>query len=84
MTPSQEEVRKSAEEIVEEFVRLTQDLPAVEEQYYLGGSVNITRPDGEPTSSETRTEFRNRFLSTAPGSDEEGYIKVEVARWVEP
>jgi hypothetical protein len=79
-----EEIKKSAEEIVEEFVRLTQHLPPAPEQYYLEESVNVTRRDGEPTPPSEREDFRRRFLSVAPASDEDGSIKAEVAQWAEP
>lgn len=78
---SHEEIRKSAEEIVDEFTKLTSDLPEIAEQYYLGENVNIVRPDGEPTPEEERKDFRRRFLEIAPGTSEEGRVRVEVARW---
>ena len=78
-----EEIKRSAEEIVEEFVKATSDLPEVEESYYSSEEFNLTRPDGEPSSEEERSEFRARFLSIAPGSDDEGRVRVEVAKWVE-
>jgi predicted Asp-tRNA(Asn)/Glu-tRNA(Gln) amidotransferase subunit C len=83
MRASREEVERSAEEIVEEFTRVTEGLPTVRESYYGREEFNIMRPDGEPAPEGKLVEFKRRFLSIAPGSDEEGNVCVEVAGWVE-
>lgn len=75
------EIERSAEEIVESFVKAAEGLPALEETYYSHGLYNIMRPDGEPTSDRERADFRERFVSNMPGADEDGNLRVEVARW---
>lgn len=76
-----EEIEKSAEEIIETFVKAAEGLPQVEETYYTTKLQNIFRPDGEPTGEEERARFRKGFLAIAPGKDEQGGLKVEVAKW---
>jgi len=76
-----EEIEKSAEEIIETFVKVTEDLPKVEETYYATKLHNILRPDGEPTDEEERARFREGFLKIAPSTDEQGGLRVEVAKW---
>lgn len=83
MRAPSEEIQRSAEEIVNEFVEATKTLPEVRESYYTSEEFNVMRPDGEPASKEELTEFRRHFLSIAPGADEEGNVRVEVAKWVE-
>ena len=75
------EIERSAEEIVESFVKAAEGLPALEETYYSHELYNITRPDGKPSSSKERADFRKRFVSNMPGADEDGNLRVEVARW---
>ena len=75
------EIERSAEEIVESFVEATKELPELKETYYNQEAYNIVRPDGEPTPPKERTEFRKRFISNMPSSDDHGNLKVEVARW---
>lgn len=75
------EIERSAEEIVGSFVKAAEDLPALEETYYSHGLYNITRPDGKPSPNEERKDFRKCFVSNMPGSDEDGNLRVEVAKW---
>jgi predicted Asp-tRNA(Asn)/Glu-tRNA(Gln) amidotransferase subunit C len=75
------EIEKSAEEIVESFVKAAEKLPELRETYYSQEAYNIVRPDGRPTPPGERSEFRKRFISNMPGSDDQGNLKVEVARW---
>jgi Asp-tRNA(Asn)/Glu-tRNA(Gln) amidotransferase C subunit len=77
------EIERSAEEIVETFVNTTKELPKTEETYYSQKTYNIMRADEQPTPTKELSEFRKRFISIMPSSDEEGNLKVEVARWVE-
>jgi hypothetical protein len=77
------EIERSAEEIVDSFVKATGGLPELKETYYSREAFNVVRPDGEPTPPQELAEFRRRFLSVMPGSDEEGNLRVEVARWAE-
>jgi predicted Asp-tRNA(Asn)/Glu-tRNA(Gln) amidotransferase subunit C len=77
----QKEIERSAEEIVESFVRATEDLPKLKETYYSQETYNVVRPDGEPTREKERAEFRKRFISIMPGADEQGNLRVEVAKW---
>ena len=76
------EIERSAEEIVESFVEAAEGLPSKRETYYSHEVYNIMRPDGEPSPGGERSEFRGRFIEIMPGSDEDGNLKVEVARWV--
>lgn len=76
-------MERSAEEIVKSFVEAAERLPELKETYYSQEAYNILRPDGSPTPEDERTEFRKRFISIMPGSDEEGNLRVEVARWAE-
>ncbi len=82
MAERQKEIERSAEEIVQSFVEATKELPELNETYYNQEAYNIVRPDGEPTPEENRLEFRKRFISNMPGSDDQGNLRVEVARWV--
>lgn len=75
------EIERSAEEIVESFVEAAEGLPSMKETYYSHEVYNIMRPDGEPSPSEGRAEFRGLFMKIMPGSDEDGNLRVEVAKW---
>ncbi len=76
-------IERSADEIVQSFVEATEDLPETKETYYNQGAYNIVRPDGEPTPKKELDEFKKRFTQNMPKSDEDGNLKVEVAKWVE-
>ena len=78
----QKEIERSAEEIVESFVKVAKGLPSEREMYYSQEAYNVVRPDGKPSSSEERTEFRKRFIKIMPAKDEDGNLRVEVAKWV--
>ena len=82
MTERLKEIERSAEEIVESFVESAKKLPELKETYYSQEVYNIVRQDGKPTPAGKCAEFRKRFLSNMPGSDDQGNLKVEVARWV--
>jgi Asp-tRNA(Asn)/Glu-tRNA(Gln) amidotransferase C subunit len=75
------EIERSAEEIVNSFVEASEALPPRKETYYSHEVYNIMRSDGEPSPSGERSEFRKAFLKIMPHSDENGNLKVEVARW---
>jgi Asp-tRNA(Asn)/Glu-tRNA(Gln) amidotransferase C subunit len=75
------EIERSAEEIVKSFVEITERLPIKRETYYSHEVYNIMRPDGEPSPSGERSEFRGYFIAIMPGSDEDGNLRVEVAKW---
>ena len=77
------EIERSAEEIVESFVRAAEELPKLKETYYSQETYNVVRPDGKPTREKERAEFRKRFISIMPGADEQGNLRVEVAKWAE-
>ncbi len=81
MVERSREIERSAEEIVQSFVKASEKLPELKETYYSQEAYNITRPDGEPTSEPERAAFRERFISNMPGSDDKGNLKVEVAKW---
>ncbi len=83
MSEREKEIERSAEEIVESFVEAAKELPELKETYYSQEAYNIVRPDGKPTPAEERAKFRKRFISNMPTSDEQGNLKVEVARWAE-
>jgi Asp-tRNA(Asn)/Glu-tRNA(Gln) amidotransferase C subunit len=76
------EIERSAEEIVKSFLEASETLPSRKETYYSHEVYNIMRPDGEPSPTGERSEFRKAFLKIMPHSDENGNLKVEVARWV--
>jgi Asp-tRNA(Asn)/Glu-tRNA(Gln) amidotransferase C subunit len=76
------EIERSAEEIVNSFVEASESLPTRKETYYSHEVYNIMRPDGEPSPSGERSDFRRAFLDIMPHSDENGNLKVEVAKWV--
>ncbi len=83
MTKREKEIERSAEEIVKSFVEAAKELPELKETYYSQEVYNIVRPDGKPTPAEGRAKFRKRFISNMPTSDDQGNLKVEVARWAE-
>lgn len=83
MAEREKEIERGAEEIVKSFVEAAKELPKLKETYYSQESYNIVRPDGEPSREEERTEFRKRFISVMPGVDEQGNLRVEVAKWAE-
>lgn len=78
-----EEIERSAQEIVESFIKAAEKLPKFKETYYNQETYNVVRPDEEPSREEERTEFRERFISIMPGADEQGNLRVEVAKWAE-
>ncbi len=75
------EIERSAEEILRVFTRVIESLPVEEETYYGQELVNPLRPDGEPSPPSVRREFRKCFISIMPASDDDGKLRVEVARW---
>lgn len=81
MAERAKEIERSAEEIVESFVKASEKLPELKETYYSQEAYNIMRPDGEPTPEAERQQFRKRFISNMPNSDDKGNLKVEVAKW---
>ena len=76
------EIERSAEEIVKSFVEAAESLPVKRETYYSHEVYNIMRHDGKPSPSGERSEFRRLFIEIMPHPDEDGNLKVEVARWV--
>lgn len=81
MGDREEEIKRSAEEIIASFVKATENIPELKETYYSLEAYNVVRTDDEPSSEEERSLFRSRFISLMPKSDELGNLKVEVARW---
>jgi len=75
------EIERSAEEMVESFVEAAKGLPTLEETYYSHELYNVVRQDGEPSPPKPREDFRRRFISVAPATDEQGNLRVEVAKW---
>ena len=75
------EIERSAEEIVESFVEASKGLPTLEETYYSQKLYNVVRPDGKPSPPEQRGDFRKYFIAAAPSTDEQGNLRVEVAKW---
>ena len=75
------EIERSAEEIVKSFLEASETLPTRKETYYSHEVYNIMRPDGEPSPTGERSEFRKAFLKIMPHYDENGNLKVEVAKW---
>ncbi len=83
MAEREKEIGCNVEEIIKSFVAAAEDLPKLKETYYSQETYNVSRPDGEPSREGERTEFRKRFISIMPGADEQGNLRVEVAKWVE-
>lgn len=83
MREKQEEIIRSAEEIVNSFIQAVAGLPEVKETYFAQENFNVLRKDGAPAPPEELARFREEFLSNAPASDEHGNLVVEVARWAE-
>ena len=77
----EQEIERSVEEMVKSFLKAAGKLPELKETYYSRESYNVVRPDGEPKPAGELAEFRKRFISTAPGTDRDGNLKVEVAKW---
>lgn len=78
-----EDIKKSAEKIIEEFSEIEKDLPSGEETYYLIESINVLKSDKKVKDSKELKDFRKKFLDIMPKKDEEGNLKVEVAEWTE-
>lgn len=76
-------IKQSAERIVESFEKATKEIPPLEETYYIKDIPHTLRSDGELLSKEKRSDFRSRFKSIMPASDENGNLKVEIAKWTE-
>lgn len=83
MAKDEEEIKESAEEIVDSFSEIVEDLPTEKETYYIQDIFNVLRSDGESTSEEELGQFRENFLKVVPEADQEGNLKVEVAKWKE-
>jgi len=77
------EIERSAEEIVKDFVKASKALPSVKETYYSHEAQNVMRPDGKPSPEKGRKDFREMFVKVMPDSDDEGNLRVEVAKWTE-
>lgn len=77
------EIRESAEEIVDSFKEVTEDLPTEKETYYGQDTLNVLRQDREPSPEEERKDFEERFKKVMPESDEDGNLEVEVGEWTE-
>lgn len=78
-----EEIRESAEEIVDSFAEIEKDLPTQGETYYLQETLNVLRKDESPSTEDELAEFRRKFLEIMPEKGEDGSLKVEVAKWTE-
>ncbi len=76
-----EKIKESAEEIVDSFMEITEDIPELEVTYYGQETLNVFRQDGKPTSSKELQNFRKNFLKIMPESDEDGNLEVEIAEW---
>lgn len=76
-----EEIKESAEEILDSFIEISEGLPTEEETYYEQDTVNVLRSDGESKPDRELSKFRERFIKIMPDSDEQGNLKVEIAEW---
>lgn len=76
-----EEIRNSAEEIVDSFTEAVEDLPQQDETYYGQDTTNEFRDDARPKGKGELERFRKNFLRIMPSSDEDGNLEVEVAEW---
>lgn len=77
------EIKESAEEIVNSFTEAVENIPTQKETYYGQDTLNVLRSDGEPASKSYLKKFRESFLRVMPDHDEQGNLKVEVAKWTE-
>lgn len=78
-----EEIKESAEEIVDSFAQIEKDLPTQGETYYLQDTLNVLREDGNPSGKDELEEFREKFIKIMPEKGEDGNLKVEIAKWAE-
>lgn len=76
-----EDIKESAEEVVDSFAEIEKELPTQEETYYSQDRLNVLRSDGKPTPKGELEEFRKNFLEIMPEQGDEGSLKVEVAEW---
>ncbi len=73
-----DDVKRSAERILEELSSLLADIE-LKEKYYVIEEKNIYRSDDKPKKKNFKEELRKN----APRMDEEGYIITEVGAWIE-
>jgi len=67
-------IEKEAEQILEKFSKALQDIPELEETYYIVDNVNLSREDcGEEKNPEKI--LRNTMV------DKEGYVIAEKGKW---
>lgn len=67
-------IEKEAEQILEKFSKALQDIPELEETYYIVDNLNLCREDsGEEKNSEKI--LRNATV------DEEGHVITEKGKW---
>ncbi|KAF5078396.1 Asp-tRNA(Asn) amidotransferase subunit GatC [Methanobacterium aggregans] len=68
-------IEKEAEKILEKFSKELQDIPELEETYYIVDNVNLSREDGAEDKNPEKI-LRNAHL------DEEGNLIAEKGKWV--
>jgi aspartyl-tRNA(Asn)/glutamyl-tRNA(Gln) amidotransferase subunit C len=67
-------IEKEAEKILEEFSKALQDIPELEETYYIVDNVNLSREDcGEEKNPEKI--LRNTMV------DDDGHVIAEKGKW---
>ncbi len=72
-----DDIKKSAEKILEELSSLLADIE-LEERYYVVEEKNIYRKDDKPK----KKSFKDELRKNAPKIDEDGYIITEVGTWI--
>lgn len=68
-------IEKEAEKILEKFSKELQDIPELEETYYIVDNVNLSRED-EAEDKNSEKILRNAHL------DEKGNLIAEKGKWV--
>ncbi|MCQ8905662.1 MAG: Asp-tRNA(Asn) amidotransferase subunit GatC [Methanothermobacter sp.] len=69
-------IEKEAEKILEEFSRALEEVPELEETYYIVDNLNRTREDEEEKTDP------GKILRNAP-ADDDGNIVVERGEWTQ-
>jgi aspartyl-tRNA(Asn)/glutamyl-tRNA(Gln) amidotransferase subunit C len=69
-------IEKEAEKILEEFSKTLENIPELEETYYIVDNVNLTRED-IPQKKNPKRILKNTQV------DEEGNMIVEKSKWTQ-
>ena len=67
-------IEKDAEDIIEKFSKILEDIPDSDETWYITDNLNLTRED------EAHEKNPEKILRNA-NIDKEGNLKVKIAEW---